>query len=56
MTHRLVSEIPNSQGIIIPRMRHNVLMEVPEVVGGLMREFFTAESISDSSNPDARPS
>lgn len=41
MTHRLVKEISDAQGIIIPRMRHNVLMEVPEIVGGLMREFLT---------------
>ncbi len=41
MTHRLVEEIDGAQGIIIPRMRHNVLMEVPEIVGGLIREFLT---------------
>lgn len=41
MTHRLVEEIPDAAGIIIPRMRHNVLMEVPEIIGGLMREFLT---------------
>jgi len=41
MTHRLVAEIADAQGVIIPRMRHNVLMEVPEIVGGLIREFCT---------------
>lgn len=41
MSRTLAEHIPNADSIILPRLRHNVLMEAPEIVGGLIREFCT---------------
>jgi len=39
---RLMHErIPNSELIILPRLRHSILIEAPDIVGGILREFFT---------------
>lgn len=42
MTHKLAERIPDARGIILPRLRHNILMEAPGILGGLLREFFTS--------------
>lgn len=39
---RLMHErLPNSELIILPRLRHSILLEAPDIVGGILREFFT---------------
>jgi pimeloyl-ACP methyl ester carboxylesterase len=40
---RLMHErLPNGQLIILPNLRHNLVPEAPEIVGGILREFFSA--------------
>jgi len=41
MARTLAARIPNADSVVLPRLRHNVLMEAPEIVGGLVREFCT---------------
>jgi pimeloyl-ACP methyl ester carboxylesterase len=36
----IADEIPNAQTIILPRLKHHILLEAPKVVGGILREFF----------------
>lgn len=38
----IASRIPKSRLIIVPRLRHHILLEAPDIVGGILREFFTA--------------
>ena len=38
----IASRIPTSRLIIVPRLRHHILLEAPDIVGGILREFFTA--------------
>ena len=39
---RLIAErIKGSQLIVLPRLRHHILLEAPELVGGILREFFS---------------
>jgi pimeloyl-ACP methyl ester carboxylesterase len=39
---RLMHErIPDSELIILPHLRHSLLLEAPDIVGGILREFFT---------------
>ncbi len=33
--------IPNSRLVILPALRHSILVEAPEVVGGILREFLS---------------
>jgi pimeloyl-ACP methyl ester carboxylesterase len=33
--------IPDSELIILPHLRHSLLLEAPDIVGGILREFFT---------------
>jgi pimeloyl-ACP methyl ester carboxylesterase len=37
----IASRIPKSRLIIVPRLRHHILLEAPDIVGGILREFFT---------------
>ena len=37
----IAGEIAGSQLIILPRLRHQILLEAPELVGGILREFFS---------------
>lgn len=32
--------IPDSRLIVIPRLKHSILLEAPDIVGGLLREFY----------------
>ncbi|MFO1058144.1 MAG: alpha/beta fold hydrolase [Dongiaceae bacterium] len=38
----IAGEIPGARLILLPRLRHQLLLEAPELVGGILREFFTA--------------
>lgn len=38
----IASRIAKSRMIIVPRLRHHILLEAPDIVGGILREFFTA--------------
>lgn len=39
---RLMHErLPNADLIILPRLRHSILLEAPDIVGGVLREFFS---------------
>ncbi len=39
---RLMHErLPDSELIILPRLRHSILLEAPDIVGGILREFFS---------------
>lgn len=41
-TARFIAEqIRGAQLIILPRLRHHLLLEAPELAGGILREFFT---------------
>lgn len=37
----IAEQIPRSHLIVLPRLRHQLLLEAPELVGGILREFFT---------------
>jgi pimeloyl-ACP methyl ester carboxylesterase len=37
----IAEQISGAHLIILPRLRHHILLEAPEVVGGILREFFS---------------
>ncbi|HKF70197.1 MAG TPA: alpha/beta fold hydrolase [Stellaceae bacterium] len=37
----IAAQIRGSHLIILPRLRHHILLEAPELVGGILREFFS---------------
>ena len=37
----IAGRIPKSRLVIVPRLRHHILLEAPDIVGGILREFFT---------------
>jgi len=39
----IAGEIVGSHLIILPRLRHQILLEAPELVGGILREFFSSD-------------
>ena len=39
----IADQIAGAQLIILPRLRHHILREAPELVGGILREFFSDE-------------
>jgi len=39
----IAGEIVGSHLVILPRLRHHMLLEAPELVGGILREFFSVE-------------
>ncbi len=41
MARLMHDHIANSELIILPRLRHSILIEAPDIVGGALREFFS---------------
>jgi pimeloyl-ACP methyl ester carboxylesterase len=41
MARLMHDRISGSELIILPRLRHSLLLEAPDIVGGILREFFT---------------
>ncbi len=40
MSEKMHAAIADSHLIVLPRLKHSILLEVPDIVGGLLREFF----------------
>ena len=41
MARLMHDRLPSSDLIILPRLRHSILLEAPDIVGGILREFFS---------------
>ncbi|MEM7123688.1 MAG: alpha/beta fold hydrolase [Pseudomonadota bacterium] len=41
MARLMYERLPDAELIILPRLRHSVLLEAPDIVGGILREFFS---------------
>ena len=41
MARLMHEQIAGSELIVLPRLRHSILLEAPDIVGGILREFFT---------------
>jgi pimeloyl-ACP methyl ester carboxylesterase len=47
MAHYMQERIPGSQIRILPGLRHSILIEAPEVVAPLMRDFLTDKEVGN---------
>lgn len=45
MSEKMHQLIPDAKLVVIPRLRHSLLLEAPALVGGLLREFFTTQQL-----------